>query len=177
LFGEGFDLPQLECAILLRPTKSLCLYLQQVGRSLRPAGGKDSAVILDHAGNTERHGLPCEERSWSLRGYAGKQRSNTNGQRVKICPRCYATQAWEDKCRFCGYEFGKKERTVAHKEGDLIEIDQEKFKKLRRMEQGKCESYHDLLRLGKLRGYKRAHAWASYIMRARQARKLIRAAK
>lgn len=65
LFGEGVDVPAMEAAILLRPTKSLCLYLQQVGRALRPYEGK-TAIILDHVGNHERHGLPDDDREWSL---------------------------------------------------------------------------------------------------------------
>ena len=71
LFGEGVDVPALGAAILLRPTKSLALHLQMVGRPLRPAEGKDHAIILDHAGNSFRHGLPSDERGWSL---ASKQR-------------------------------------------------------------------------------------------------------
>jgi DNA repair protein RadD len=49
LAGEGVDIPAIEAAILLRPTKSLSLYLQQVGRALRLFDGKSEAVILDHA--------------------------------------------------------------------------------------------------------------------------------
>jgi superfamily II DNA or RNA helicase len=54
--------------ILLRPTKSLALYLQQVGRALRPADGKDKALILDHSGNTFRFGMVDAPRVWSLEG-------------------------------------------------------------------------------------------------------------
>ena len=52
LFGEGFDVPAIEAVIMLRPTQSLSLYLQQVGRGLRPLAGKETAIILDHAGNS-----------------------------------------------------------------------------------------------------------------------------
>jgi len=69
LFGEGFDVPAIEAAILLRPTKSLSLHLQQVGRALRPLPGKTEAIILDHAGNSLRHGLPDHERALTSLGF------------------------------------------------------------------------------------------------------------
>lgn len=67
LFGEGFDVPALEAVIMARPTCSLALFLQMVGRGLRFAPGK-TARIIDLAGNWTRHGLPCDERTWSLDG-------------------------------------------------------------------------------------------------------------
>jgi superfamily II DNA or RNA helicase len=68
LISEGLDVPSVAGAILLRPTKSLALHLQQIGRALRPAPGKTRAIILDHAGNTLKHGLPDLEHPWSLDG-------------------------------------------------------------------------------------------------------------
>lgn len=76
LFGEGFDCPSIEAAILLRPTKSLGLYLQQIGRALRPYPGKENAIILDHSGNCLRHGLPDEEREWSLRAATAHEKGS-----------------------------------------------------------------------------------------------------
>ena len=66
LISEGFDAPSVGGAILLRPTQSLGLYLQQVGRCLRPKPDGSPAIILDHVGNVRRHGLPDAERQWSL---------------------------------------------------------------------------------------------------------------
>lgn len=65
---EGFDVPAIECVQLVRPTKSLSLYLQMVGRGLRPIEGKDRALILDHANCVFEHGLPEDDRKWTLRG-------------------------------------------------------------------------------------------------------------
>jgi superfamily II DNA or RNA helicase len=64
--SEGFDCPGAAVAILLRPTQSEGLYLQQVGRVLRPAPGKAAAIILDHVGNVHRHGFPDDHRDWTL---------------------------------------------------------------------------------------------------------------
>lgn len=64
LFGEGFDCPAIEFAMLARPTKSLAMYLQQVGRALRPTGNGIRVTILDCVGMYNRFGLPEEERKW-----------------------------------------------------------------------------------------------------------------
>ena len=73
VISEGFDIPAMEAAILLRPTTSLALYLQQIGRALRPSDGK-TAYILDHVGNIARHGLAETPREWSLDGVDKKRK-------------------------------------------------------------------------------------------------------
>ncbi|WP_373541138.1 DEAD/DEAH box helicase [Chamaesiphon sp.] len=77
LFDEGLDIPGLDGVILARPTVSLGRYLQMVGRALRPCEGKEHAVIIDMAGNWDRHGLPCDDRQWSLDGVQVKPRDKT----------------------------------------------------------------------------------------------------
>jgi DNA repair protein RadD len=74
LISEGVDVPNIGAAILLRPTASLALYLQMVGRALRPAPRKDRAVILDFSGNIARHGLPDAPREWCLDSKLRRQR-------------------------------------------------------------------------------------------------------
>jgi DNA repair protein RadD len=71
---EGFDAPAAEVCILARPTLSLSLYIQMVGRVLRtsPETGKQRAIIHDHAGNILRHGFPDDERDYSLEATAQK---------------------------------------------------------------------------------------------------------
>jgi superfamily II DNA or RNA helicase len=68
VFTEGFDCPDIECVILARPTESLVLYLQMVGRALRQSENKDKAFILDCAGLWEKHGLVNRDRKWTLDG-------------------------------------------------------------------------------------------------------------
>jgi superfamily II DNA or RNA helicase len=68
LFDEGLGIPELDGVILARPTASLGRYLQMVGRALRPSPNKDHAMIIDLAGNWDRHGLPDDDRVWSLDG-------------------------------------------------------------------------------------------------------------
>ena len=87
LISEGVDVPVCSGAILLRPTKSLALHLQQVGRVLRPKPDGSRAVILDHVGNVHVHGLPDAPRDWSLEGR--KKRKVEQG--VSTCSLCFRT--------------------------------------------------------------------------------------
>lgn len=173
LFGEGFDLPAIECAILLRPTQSLGLYLQQVGRALRPFPGKKEAIILDHAGNCERHGLPDEDRDWSLSGAGSNGRKgNADSASVRICKRCFAAQPFGTKvCKICGTTFEVQSREVDHVEGDLEEVDKELFRRQQRRIQGQAKTFEELVELGKQKGYASPYGWAKHIMRAREAKK------
>lgn len=174
LFGEGFDVPALDAIIMLRPTQSLGLYLQMVGRALRVSPGKSHAIILDHVGNCERHGLPDQEREWTLKGRA-KSRANKRADNVsvRICDSCFAAQPLTEKvCVFCGYIFPVKEREIEEVDGDLVEIDPAKVKQVRRQEQHRASSFDDLVELGKSRGYKKPYYWAKHIMNARQRRKI-----
>jgi len=68
IVSEGFDVPDCEAVQLARPTKSLVLYLQQVGRCMRPAAGKEHGLVLDNAGLWLEHGLSYIDRDWSLAG-------------------------------------------------------------------------------------------------------------
>ena len=103
LFSEGLDVPGIEAAIDLRPTQSLTLWLQFCGRALRPAYGKPHAIILDHAGNARRHGLPDDQREWSLIGREKKTMNGNGASVVKICPSCFGAQRPGQKmCRYCG---------------------------------------------------------------------------
>lgn len=68
IVSEGFDVPNCEAVQLARPTKSLVLYLQQVGRCMRPATGKECGLVLDNAGLWLEHGLSYIDRNWTLEG-------------------------------------------------------------------------------------------------------------
>ncbi len=68
IITEGFDFPECQVVQLARPTKSLALYLQMIGRVMRPAQGKNEGVVLDNAGLWLEHGLSDADRIWSLKG-------------------------------------------------------------------------------------------------------------
>lgn len=172
LFGEGFDVPNIEAAILLRPTQSLGLYLQQIGRALRPAVGKSEAIIMDHAGNCQRHGFPDEGREWSLEGGAhDRMASAGSGVSVRVCGKCFAAQyAGSSTCRFCGASFEIKPREVDQVPGTLEEVDPEVIRQNRIQkikEQGSAKDFQALVALGKKRGYKSPYGWARHLIAAR----------
>lgn len=167
LIGEGFDLPEISCAQLLRPTASESLFLQQVGRAMRPIPESDTCIILDHVGNTLRHGHPVAERSWSLTGTA-KQRRESMSVSIKQCERCFFVYEPTDVCPNCGYVNKKNRKEIQKKSGKLHKLtEEEKFerKKLYR-EQGKCKT------LDELKEFARAHGknpkWAEYVFNARK---------
>ena len=103
---EGIDLPDADCVMLTRPTLSLALYLQMVGRGLRPKTDGGYCLILDLAGNVERHGFPEEEREWSLEP-RGKQ-DGISFAPVARCLHCSGVSpAASHNCRECGNPLGK----------------------------------------------------------------------
>jgi DNA repair protein RadD len=85
LISEGVDVPAIVAAILLRPTQSLALCRQQVGRTSRPSPGKKRAIILDHAGNCFRHGLPDTPRTWTLGATKSKTKERHDLRRCEAC--------------------------------------------------------------------------------------------
>lgn len=174
LFGEGFDLPAIEVAILLRPTQSLGLYLQQVGRCLRPSPGKENAIILDHSGNCQRHGLPDEDRVWTLAGRGLPKMSHGAFRSVRVCPKCFAASLPGPlACGYCGYTFEVQAREVEQKEGELAEVDIARLKKEMAFRKAKAQTYEELVEEGKRRGYPRAELWARHVFNSRQRRTRI----
>lgn len=102
ILTEGWDLPALEVAIVARPTKSLQLHLQMLGRIMRAADGKAGALVLDHAGNYDRHGLPTRALTYSLDGSVKAAAIDS-----KKCPACGLVLALgENPCPDCGYVWG-----------------------------------------------------------------------
>lgn len=179
--SEGFDMPQIGAAVMLRPTRSLGLFLQQAGRVLRPCDGKDRAILLDHAGNVLRHGHPLDDREWSLvGGETGKERKTTEeGDRISIrqCPECYAVNlADDDACPRCGHVHEPDNRIPAERAGELRRLEAAELKRIaeekaraRRREEGQAQSLASLLELERQRGYRPGWARARYTARMRRA--------
>jgi len=168
LISEGLDVPAVGAVILMRPTKSLGLYLQQVGRGLRPAPGKTHLTVLDHAGNTLRHGPPEIPRQWSLEGRKKKEREAIPPTRQ--CPECFAVHSPTPECPECGFVYEVKSREIEHVEGDLADVTDliaERWGKHRPLSQVLREARdEDLKAIAKVRGYK--SGWVKHVMRARQ---------
>ena len=171
LFGEGLDVPAVDALFLLRPTQSLGLYLQQVGRGLRPADGKPHVTIFDHVTNWERHGLPDDDRTWSLDGATKKAAETVMA--CKRCPVCFAVVRLAVKvCSSCATPFVVQSREVARVEGALVEFDAQLRASLRaRREelQRDCHTPRDWFALAKQLGYKPGWAWLQWQAHARRA--------
>jgi superfamily II DNA or RNA helicase len=103
LIDEGVDIPAVGAVSLLRPTKSLVLHRQQIGRGMRPAAGKSALIVNDHVGNVITHGLPEAEPVWTL---AGVERSATAWNApVWTCPECSALNPLSTRiCTACSYQ-------------------------------------------------------------------------
>jgi DNA repair protein RadD len=168
LLGEGFDVPAIEAAILLRPTQSLSLHLQQVGRALRPAPGKGDAIILDHAGNSIRHGLPDDDREWSLADREKRKKAAPSDVSVRQCVKCFRVYRPAPACPGCGFEAATAAREVEQRDGVLAEIDPAVLRAARKQEERRASTVADLIELGRQRGYKNPAAWAAKYHAARQ---------
>jgi len=126
---EGWDQPAVKVAILARPTQSTGLYLQQAGRILRPWQDVP-ALILDHAGNCLAHGLPQQDREFSLEGTKGK--GGGGAAPTKECRECHAVVAAGCKtCPECGEDFPAGEGKPAPEEstGELRELTPEMYER------------------------------------------------
>jgi superfamily II DNA or RNA helicase len=124
--SEGFDCPGAAVAILLRPTQSEGLYLQQVGRVLRPAPGKPAAIILDHVGNVHRHGFPDDHRDWSLDDRLRTGKGGPPAPCIRTCEACFAAFAPQPICPCCGAELAPTLKELQQVEGELIELERSK---------------------------------------------------
>lgn len=131
LISEGFDLPRIEAAILMRPTKSLAMYLQQVGRALRTdkERGKKEAIILDHVGNSHEHLAPDLDRQWSLEGRQKRDKDDDDEEiRLKTCMNCWAAYRG-NKCPKCETSFKAARegstREIEEIEGELVKAETE----------------------------------------------------
>lgn len=166
LISEGFDVPDCECAILLRPTQSLTLYIQQSMRCMRYKPNK-RAVIIDHVGNYARFGMPDADRKWDLNA---KKKSNQvkkeDEVKIRECPECFTVFEPFDKdgnpvkiCPKCGYIFKEKQsdRTPENESAELHKISGFvlDFKTPE-----ECRSYAELRDYAVSHGYK--PGWAYY---------------
>ena len=125
VISEGTDVPIVAAAILLRPTQSLALYLQQVGRILRPQANK-TAIILDHVNSTRTHGFVDDDREWDLNPITKNTRKGVKAVGVETCKQCFASYKPQPVCPVCGYKAEPKERILVTEEGELELLNKEK---------------------------------------------------
>lgn len=162
LLGEGFDVPAIEAAILLRPTQSLSLHLQQIGRALRPCAGKTEAIVLDHAGNCARHGLPDDDRDWSLDDREKRRKGAKAEVLVRTCTKCFRVYRPAPTCPGCGHAIVGQAREIEQRDGQLVEVDRDALIARRKTLLRTAQSFEDMKRIGAELGHKPGwafHAW------------------
>lgn len=176
IISEGVSIDDVTCCLLLRPTESHALYWQQAMRCMRYQPGK-TAIIIDCVGNYTRNPLPDADVEWSLTESARKKpRINTEGDFViRTCPKCYKVFKTAPKCPYCGTEYPLHPREIkAHQDIELARITAEEAervaeaKKAARREQGRAQTFEELLAIGRAKGYKNPAFWAAQVMRGRR---------
>lgn len=177
LLVEGVDLPAIEVVQWLRPTQSLIIWMQGNGRGLRPAPGKSGLTIIDHVQNWTRHGLPDDDREWSLEGRKkGKRKKDEDEQpdlQIQQCMNCYHVfKAGPDCCPTCGDPLPRKARAeIEVVDGELEKIDVAQIRRERKREQGQARTLRELIELGLRRGMNKPSQWAAITLAARAGRK------
>jgi DNA repair protein RadD len=188
---EGTDIPAVGGAILLRPTKSIALYLQMVGRCLRPKPDGSAAIIIDHVGAVHTHGLPATARQWSLDGREKRQKNEVKTKTCETCFRVFMVEPEWQKSAECGSDpvnatgcvltndAPAKPRVLEQVDGVLSEITESpswagginviraagpEFKAL----VSKARTREQLQEIARIRGYK--PQWAHFILKQRQER-------
>ena len=169
LISEGFNVPDCSCVIMMRPTKSLVLDVQQSMRSMRYQPNK-TAIIIDHVGNYMEtaddvpFGLPDMPRNWSLDSWKKPGKKNKNEVSVTTCPNCFAVVLGNPRiCPVCGEELetGHGDDLENDKSASIERITAEfhitvdhDIAKYGRMNPQQAKSYEDLKGIQKARGYK-----------------------
>lgn len=180
---EGTDVPLATTALMLRRTKSLRIYLQSIGRVLRPHPDKQKAIILDFVGCVATHGYPDDERIWSLDGKTKRVKKNDKTQedadvKIKTCPQCFRAHIPAPVCPACGHEYQSgAAKNIEELAGELVLVEREskqaiaqqveQVKQVRRLEERDCKTLEDWIRLGKERKYKFPRQWAERRYRLR----------
>jgi len=152
LFGVGFDDKDIEVTVLLRPTQSLALAVQQNMRCMRYKEGK-TAIILDCCGNAARHGLPDDEREWSLE--TRKKQETT--VKIRECENCYAVYPPTlQKCPYCGHVATKEIQRKDKKQVtvDLVELRRTETLKNTRLSDAELTTWEEVVEFQKAHKYK-----------------------
>lgn len=176
IISEGVSIDEVNCTILARGTLSHSLYWQQAMRCMRYLPGK-TAIIIDCVGNYTRNPMPDADIVWELDTPPRKRReTDENGNfYIRCCPECYMTFPTACICPFCGTEYPLHPREIQAKQDiELQRITAEEAarveaaKKKSRIEQGRANTFEELVKLGKQRGYKNPAFWAAQVMRGRK---------
>jgi superfamily II DNA or RNA helicase len=140
IFSLGVDVPCISALIMARPTRSYNLFVQQCGRGTRIFPNKKDCLILDHAGNIDRHCLPTDEPEVNLHG-----KEKPPPRTYKTCPECFLVhKIHESICPACGHIYTKKEmaggKDLSESDEELKEIDPIKLSLSKLVKEAKSKS-------------------------------------
>lgn len=160
LISEGYNVPDCSCVIMLRPTESLVLFIQQSMRCMRFKPGKQ-ATIIDHVANYTRFGLPNTPHKWTLKDREKKKKSTNTAVEtpIKQCAFCFAVIPAQSKiCPLCGHEIEIVQTEIKVDETARIEKIESNFKLqadyIVTKKISELKSYEELKAYAKARGYK-----------------------
>ena len=171
LISEGITVPECDCCMLLRPTQSETLYIQQACRCLTPRDGK-RAIIIDFVGNCYAHGTPTEKRTYSLEDDGPRIRNSSREPEVtcRECSNCLRVYRGIDPiCPYCGFDNKRTRKQIqADEKAELERIEKiERVKK--RQEVGMAKDKEALIKIAKERGY--SMGWVYYMLKSREEKK------
>lgn len=168
---EGFDMPELSCCVLVRPTKNIGLYLQMAGRVLRPTPDKKDTIIIDHSGNVYEHGFVEDDHGWQLdegapmRDPVDRQRERKEAKQV-TCVKCANVYSGQRACPNCGHIPQMRGQAIETRHAELYEVkDREPAKKEKHTKEQKQEWYSMLMHYAKEKG--RSEGWVAHTYKAK----------
>jgi DNA repair protein RadD len=168
---EGWDMPEVSCCILARPTKKMGLYRQMVGRVLRPAPGKANAIVMDHSGAVFRHGFVEDKVEWTL-DPDRRTESITHNTRLRSgytsrlleCTQCGSMRVAGDACRHCGFLPQRPPKAIVFRDGELAAVDRQQRSAQHYSDPNERMTWHAMLvHIAQTRGYK--EGWVSHKFR------------
>ena len=162
---EGWDMPDIGCCVLARPTRKMGLYRQMIGRVLRPAPGKVDAIVIDHSGAVHRHGFVEDHVEWTLSPDKYAQNATHThahgepGSRPVECSKCGALRVGGEACRHCGFKPSPPPKPVQFIDDDLAIITRNSAENYFTPNQ-RQEFFAQLRAIAQMRGYK--DGWTAY---------------
>lgn len=156
LIAEGFDVPDCDMVMVLRKTASLNLFIQMVMRCMRYKPGK-TAYIYDFCGNCYEHGLPDDDREWTLDSKVSHSRNPSSEPDVvaRLCQNCLRVYPGKGPiCPYCNSDNGKTKKEIEQERKAELERITEIERKQKRQEVGRSRTFADLVKVARERGYK-----------------------
>lgn len=169
LISEGITLPECDVCLLLRPTQSETLYIQQSCRCLTPRPSK-RAIIIDYVGNVYTHGMPTEKREYTLNNIIKIRNVSREPEIIaRECTHCLRVYPGNNRiCPYCGFDNGKTRKQIeADNKAELERITAIKRKQAR-MEVGMARTEAALIEIARKRGYKNPRYFAKMVLFGRK---------